>query len=587
MILRTARNDLRPFDGRFAMAWRVAAQCSLASLVFMTYGIPLAAIGCYLILFLMKPDGAESTLMAIGVAVLVSLVVILLIYLARWTIDDPMWRMVVIAVGSFTFIYIGAASLLGPIGNILALVVGFSMSLLSDVPFGEAATRAVLYAWLMTVAPMGIIVIFNLLFGRSAVHLLQQELARRLETAAQALDQAVVTDELLELLRTGNEELKKRAGFIRLLHLAPSAQTQYLTSAIDDTYRLLLAVATLATYTPEPLRHELASQSRLAAQAVEAHQPLDTPHQDKYYDEGPIGEAQLALDVLLGHRPSTTEQASKTPFFFKDALSNPDYPRFALKTTAAAIISYLIYTAIDWQGIHTAMITCYVAALTTTAETVHKLTLRIIGCLIGAAMGVASILFLIPHMTSIGGLMVLVFAGILVAGWVSSGSERIAYAGIQIGLAFLLTILQDFGPSIELSAASDRVMGILLGNLVMYLVFTRIWPLSIASAAHDKINSALNQLAQITRSQPSRSATMDEISKILATLHEAREGLRLARFEPKNLRQDDEIIMRLKTLISDTEDLCRGLAFQPAAQTYTQTISEINQMQQLLSKIKG
>src|SRR5690606_31479563 len=113
---------------------------------------PLAPIGCYLILFLMKPDGAESTLMAIGVAILVSLVVVLLLYLARWTIDDPMWRMVVIVVGSFVFIYIGAASLLGPIGNILALVVGFAMTLLSDVPIGEAATRALLYAWLMTAA---------------------------------------------------------------------------------------------------------------------------------------------------------------------------------------------------------------------------------------------------------------------------------------------------------------------------------------------------------------------------------------------------------------------------------------------------
>src|SRR5690606_2461914 len=119
-------------------------------------------------------------------------------------------------------------------------------------------------------------------------------------------------------------------------------------------------------------------------------------------------------------------------FFYSDALRNPDYQRFALKTTLSALLAYIIYTSLDWQDIHTAMITCYVAALGTTGETVHKLTLRIVGCLIGAAMGIASIYLLMPLMTSIGQLMALVFVGTLVAGWVSSGSERSAYAGVQI-----------------------------------------------------------------------------------------------------------------------------------------------------------
>lgn len=592
-VLRTARKDLRPFDGRLDMAWRVAAQCSLASLVFMTYGIPLAAIGCYLILFLMKPDGAESTLMAIGVAILVSLVVVLLLYLARWTIDDPMWRMVVIVVGSFIFLYIGAASLLGPIGNILALVVGFAMTLLSDVPFGEAATRALLYAWLMAVVPMGIIVIFNLFLGRSPVRLLKNELVKRLEATARALEQPALDEEVRTQLLAGNEELKKRVGFVGLLHLAPTAETQYLTRAIDDSYRLLLAVSTLMVSAPEPLRHELASQCRLAAQVLAAEQSIDRAvgdpsSQASIPSDNPATEARLALAALMDRRPRPAEKSAKPSFFFKDALSNSEYSRFAIKTTAAATISYLLYTAIDWQGIHTAMITCYVAALGTTAETLHKLTLRIIGCLIGAAMGVGAILFLIPHMTSIGSLMALVFTGILVAGWVSSGSERISYAGIQIGLAFLLTILQDFGPSIDLSAASDRVMGILLGNLVMYLVFTRIWPLSIASMVRKKVAGALDGLTQIVRSDRTQPATMDEISRVITTLQTARESLGLALFEPRNLRPDDDTIKRLRTLIVQAENLCPVVAFKPTipSPAYTQAVSEIDYMLLSLSKVK-
>lgn len=590
-VLRTARHDLRPFEGRFDMAWRVAAQCSLASLVFMLYGIPLAAIGCYLILFLMKPDGAESTLMAIGVAVLVSLAVVLLLYLARWTIDDPMWRMVVIVVGSFVFLFIGAASLLGPIGNILALVIGFAMTLLSDVPLGEVATRALLYAWLMAATPMAIIVAFNLVLGRSPVRLVKRELTERLETAARALEQPAHAGEIQTLLLAGNEALKKRAGLIGLFHLAPSAETKYLSRAIDDSYRLLLAISTLAAHAPEALRQELAAQSRLAVQALAAGPVLDandTFSPDAVGGDQPADEARRALAALISRRPGPAEKSASTSFFFKDALSNPIYSRFALKTTAAATISYLIYTAIDWQGIHTAMITCYVAALGTTAETVHKLTLRIIGCLIGAAMGVFSILFLIPHMTSIGALMALVFAGILVAGWVSAGSERIAYAGIQIGLAFLLTILQDFGPSIDLSAASDRIIGILLGNLVMYLVFTRIWPLSVVSMARSKINDALDSLTRIDRADRTQPATMDEVAKVITTLHEAKAELSLARFEPRRLRPDDDTIEQLKTLTTQAESLCPIVAFKPRVRSpaYLRAVGEIDDMRRSLSRIK-
>lgn len=59
------------------------------------------------------------------------------------------------------------------------------------------------------------------------------------------------------------------------------------------------------------------------------------------------------------------------------------------------------------------MVTCYVASLGTIGETTHKLMLRICGCLLGAAMGVAAIVFVIPHLTSVGGLMALVFIAAL------------------------------------------------------------------------------------------------------------------------------------------------------------------------------
>ena len=79
-------------------------------------------------------------------------------------------------------------------------------------------------------------------------------------------------------------------------------------------------------------------------------------------------------------------------------------------------------------------------------------------------------IFLIPYLTSITALMVVVFVGALAAGYVSAGSERISYAGFQIAFAFFLCVIQGSSPAFDLSTARDRVIGILLGNVVAYLV---------------------------------------------------------------------------------------------------------------------
>lgn len=54
---------------------------------------------------------------------------------------------------------------------------------------------------------------------------------------------------------------------------------------------------------------------------------------------------------------------------------------------------YAAYLLLDWPGIHTSFITCYMVSLGTTAETIEKFTLRILGALIGAGSGLAAIVF--------------------------------------------------------------------------------------------------------------------------------------------------------------------------------------------------
>lgn len=153
-IARQTLEDLKPFPGRFAMTWRVALLCALVAGVAMLYRIPESAIGCYLIIFLMRPNGAENAGQAIGIIVLVSVVVVLIAPLIQATADNPLLRVTAIAGFSFLFLFLGAASQLGESGSIIALVIAFILTLVDQVPAGEIVTRGLLYAWQMASVPM-------------------------------------------------------------------------------------------------------------------------------------------------------------------------------------------------------------------------------------------------------------------------------------------------------------------------------------------------------------------------------------------------------------------------------------------------
>ncbi|MBO1551600.1 FUSC family protein [Yersinia pseudotuberculosis] len=545
----------------------------------MIYGIPESAISCYLIIFVMKPDGVESMVMAVAITILVSLVVGLVFLLIHFTLEAAPLRMAALIVSSFLFLYLGSASKLGPVGSIIALVIAYVMTLLSNIPMGEVATRGLLYAWLMAVSPMLLIIGFNLFFGRAPQTLLRASLAERLSTVAETLrhPNAANMARVGEQLQEGQHEHQQRALFVRIFHLRPSAEAAWLESAVKSSYRLLLVTSALPPTSPEAVRLELAAYCSDAAQAIASGDLAAPPHFAIEDTSDEINEIRNALIALANADNGQDLDAPKSSFFAADALTNPVHQQFALKTTAAALICYLIYTALDWQDIHTAMITCYVAALGTTGETVHKLVLRIIGCLIGALMGVLSIIFIIPHMSDIGQLMALVFGCILVAAWVSCGSERIAYAGVQVGLAFLLTVLQGFGPSTDMGVALDRVLGILLGNLVVYLIFSRLWPVAITDAVHVHISRALEGLTNLAALSPdARPAALREATTVEAEITSAQEELALIPFEPAHLRPSREECARLQAILAEMGKLCPVL-FLPTEKS----ASDVEQLRQL------
>ncbi|MCF3932819.1 FUSC family protein [Acuticoccus sp. M5D2P5] len=552
--------DLASFPGRFGFAWRVAAMCAIVTCLAMLYEIPEAAISCYLVIFLMRPDSSETLGQAVGLIVLVTVIVAVMVPLINSTIDSVVVRILIMAGASFVALFFASASTLGETAAIIGLVIAFVLSLVSAVPAGIVATIGLKLAWEMVAMPMAVMIGFLLIFGRGPQSIVAETIARRIEAARRAFADPDDDDAVFECLDEGNAASLKRVMVARLLHLVPSKRTRWLGGASEASYRLLLAAAALP-------RSAAAERDRLAAtcgahhEAVVAGRVPPSPEHVLAPTSPAEAEAWRALESLAAPDGGGPPKSAKEPLLAADAFTNPVHQRYALKATAAAMICYLIYTGVSWQGIHTAMITCYVTALGTTGETVHKLVLRILGCLFGAALGVASIMFIIPHLGSVGGLMILVFVAILIAGWIAAGDERIAYSGVQVGLAFLLTILDGFGPSTDMSNAGDRIAGILLGNTIMYVIFTRVWPRSAIVEVREKAGEILSGLSRLAAMDPAaREAATPDIARIAMALGRARDALFTLPFEPARLQPARAEVERLTGLLNAASGLLPSIA---------------------------
>jgi multidrug resistance protein MdtO len=192
------------------------------------------------------------------------------------------------------------------------------------------------------------------------------------------------------------------------------------------------------------------------------------------------------------------DEEGTTPFFVSDAFSNPAHVQFALRGTLAAMACFITYTALDWRGLGTSIPTCFITALTTVGSSRQKQALRFGGALIGGIIfGFGAQIFVLPYVDTIAGFALLFAFVTAISAWIGSASARLSYLGVQLALAFYLINLQEFTIQTSLSIARDRVFGVLLGLLSMWLIFDRLWVRSAVDEMQTAFARNLEMFAQL------------------------------------------------------------------------------------------
>src|SRR5258705_5810467 len=124
----------------------------------------------------------------------------------------------------------------------------------------------------------------------------------------------------------------------------------------------------------------------------------------------------------------------------------------------------------------------------------------------GFLIGMGSQAFILPYCGSIVGFVVLFVAVSALSSWFMTSSPRLSYFGMQVAVAFYLINLDGFKMQTSLAFARDRVIGILLGLFIMWLVFDQLWGAPAAVQMRKTFISNLRFVAQFAREPLSMDA---------------------------------------------------------------------------------
>jgi multidrug resistance protein MdtO len=543
---------------RTARMVRMTVLVMLVVLISMALRVPEAALSGYMVFFITKEDSASTVKTGIALIVIVTLAVLLGLLVLSLTAGQPALRLAAAAGLTFVAMYAQRRSpTLGLVGFAAGFIITMFLVYVEVSRTPEVLVRAVCWIWVVIAYPAALIVILEGAFGEKSEDLFRRGLAARLDAAGAFLQAAPEAEGqarrcIERLERIGVGTLAPSAGH------GPGALVPLRTTIVGEIQRLLILLRRLPPLpTGSPLRGPLrrAGDSCLLVRRSLLGEPdllLEPPELGAEELESQLSNPQAlaaALPVIssvktlvlgatqlreaLRNAPELPKPSPPTPA--EQAVQQREAVHFASKVTLAAMTAYITYTALDWTGIHTAMITCFFVAQESAAATMHKLTLRIVGALIGGTLGIAALILVLPRLDTGGGLAVFVGAVTLLATWFATGSQRISYAGWQIALAFYLAVLQGFSRTTKMVVARDRVLGIILGNVLMSVIFTNLWPVRVKPRIRDGIARSLEALAALVGPDTKRSNQPRQTSgweqAFFGGLSTAQEYAFFARFE--------------------------------------------------------
>jgi multidrug resistance protein MdtO len=524
------KHELSPYPGRTALVARMVIAATLVMMIGMVFAIPYTFQGAIYALIVSRESSRATLKSAASILALTGIGGAYLLTSAWFVVSIPTLHLLWVIASFFLGFYaIGIIKNFGA-SSTFAIMICVGVPLwdrhLSAETNVEDTLRLCLASAIGVVVTVGVEILFSRIKpGEDIVAGIAERLAAvekfllcfANECSVNQLTQANV----VRLAMVGTSMLRRtlRRSAYALDYVEQMGAVIALTGRLVD----LAANLTLPIQLPEDGREQIRLLAENVGSARSALLAGGTPLLNGFHvTQRNVPRAiplvaemektiQLMKESLIGAQSISvfaSQPSSGDPppsFFVRDAFTNFEHIQFAVKGCLTASLCYIIYNGLDWPGISTAVTTCFLTALSTVGSSRQKQVLRISGALVGGFLiGMGSQIFILPYLDSIAGFTILFVVVTAFASWFMTSSPRLSYFGVQVAVAFYLIHLNSFAIEPSLSIARDRVVGILLGLIMMWLVFDQLWGASAVSDMKRAFLSAVRLLAQFAREPISR-----------------------------------------------------------------------------------
>ncbi len=451
------RHELAAFPGRGNVMLRCVLGSAIVIVASMTLQVPELPVSLIAVFFVTQANVVLTRLVGVMLAVGTTLAVACTIGVYKLAFDYPLLRIIVASAIFFCCTYLmRAVTKLGLVFFLMALVVIYAQTFADLTDNAEALVRSVLWVWSAISYAVAVALIINtLLLPAEPERQLRGAMQRQLSTVDARLD--AVTRAQAQSVRIGSLDLQRNALSLQKLLRFATMRRRYsardasaMLACVTAVSRVAEAAASLPDDARAPYAAQIAAIRAVQAELGSLGRAIGDDAQWPRWTAPPpapvstaiaeVDAMQRALDALRDAATAaalSSQPGAKAPrtagaevsvpkpaapaLLEPDAFENPRYARFALRTLLSVLICYVFYNAVNWPGIHTVMLTSLIVALPSLGASRRHGLLRICGALIGSGLALFMVAFVIPHLESVTGLLLMSLPVIALGAWVSAG----------------------------------------------------------------------------------------------------------------------------------------------------------------------